>query len=111
MLLAMKIKVVMTVAALAAPVALTVAPVPVDRPSADSIFADIPAADYDYRVAGDFSLDGKPAVAPLRIMRLRRNLKVMNRHVTAGEYAACANAGACPRLRTAPSRPTAPWSG
>lgn len=98
MLLAMKIKVVMAVAALATPVALTVAPPSMDRPAADSIYADIPATDYKYRVAGDFSLDGKPAGAPLRSMRLRSNLKIMNRHVTAGEYAACVNEGACPSI-------------
>jgi formylglycine-generating enzyme required for sulfatase activity len=98
MLLAMKIKVVMAVAALAAPVALTVAPPSMDRPPADSIFADIPATDYKYRVAGDFSLDGKPAEAPLRSVRLRSGLKIMNRHVTASEYAACAGEGACPSI-------------
>jgi len=98
MFLAMKIKVVMTVAALATPVALTVAPVSVDRPGADSLFADIPAMDYAYRVAGDFSLNGKPAAAPVRSMRLPNNLKIMNRHVTASEYAACADEGACPSI-------------
>lgn len=98
MLLAMKLKLVMAVAALAAPVAMTVTPASMDRPAIDSIFADIPAADYRYRVAGDFSLDGKPADAPLRTMRLRSNLKIMNRHVTASEYAACADEGACPRI-------------
>jgi formylglycine-generating enzyme required for sulfatase activity len=98
MLLAMKIKVVMAVAALATPVALTVAPPAMDRPAADSIFAAVPATDYKYRVAGDFSLDGKPAEAPLQSVRLRSNLKIMNRHVTANEYAACVNEGACPSL-------------
>ena len=45
MFLAMKMKLVMAVAALAAPIALTVAPVPsVDRPAADYHFCQIAAA-------------------------------------------------------------------
>ena len=56
MFLAMKMKLAMAVAALAAPIALTVAPVPsVDRPAADSLFAEIAAAKFQYRLAGDFS--------------------------------------------------------
>ena len=99
MFLAMKMKLVMAVAALAAPIALTVAPVPsVDRPAADSLFAEIAAAKFQYRLAGDFSLEGKPAGAPLRDMRLQSRLKIMNRQVTAGEYAACAEEGACPSI-------------
>jgi formylglycine-generating enzyme required for sulfatase activity len=98
MLLALKIKAIMAVAALAAPVALAVAPTATDRRVADPIFADIPATNYQYRVAGDFSQDGKPAEAPLRNMRLRSDLKIMNRHVTASEYAACAREGACPSI-------------
>jgi formylglycine-generating enzyme required for sulfatase activity len=99
MLLALKLKAAMAAAALAAPVALAVAPASVDRPATDSIFAAIPATDYQYRVAGDFSLNGKPAEAPLRTIRQRSNLRIMNRHVTTGEYAACANEGACPPIQ------------
>ena len=99
MLLAMKIKVAATVAALASPIALTVAPAP---PTTDhavhSGITEISAATFDYRVAGDFSRDGKPVAAPQRVMRLGGSLKIMDRQVTAGEYAACANDGGCPRL-------------
>ena len=99
MFLAMNMKLAMAVAALAAPIALTVAPAPsVHQPAADSLFAEIAAAKFQYRLAGDFSLDGKPAGAPLRDMRLQSRLKIMNRQVTAGEYTACAEEGACPSI-------------
>jgi formylglycine-generating enzyme required for sulfatase activity len=99
MFLAMKMKLAMAVAALAAPIALTVAPAPsVHQPAADSLFAEIAAAKFQYRMAGDFSLDGKPAGAPLRDMHLQSRLNIMNRQVTAGEYTACAEEGACPSI-------------
>jgi len=99
MLLAMKIKVAITAAALASPVALTMAPVAsVGHRSADSAITEIAAKPFQYRVAGDFSRDGKPAEAPLREARLAGHIKIMNRQVTAGEYARCANDGGCPRI-------------
>lgn len=99
MLLAMKIKVAVTVAALVSPIALTVAPVPttVDQ-AANSGITEITAAKFEYRVAGDFSRDGRPAAAPLRAMRLGSTLKIMDRQVTSGEYSACADDGGCPRI-------------
>ena len=59
MLFAMKIKIAITLAALASPVALSVAPV--GRGSVDAGFTAIPARPFQYRMAGDFSRDGKPA--------------------------------------------------
>ena len=64
MLLAMKIKIAITLAALASPVALTVAPI--GPWHVDAGFTAIPARPFQYRMAGDFSRDGKPAEAPLR---------------------------------------------
>ncbi|WMT73459.1 SUMF1/EgtB/PvdO family nonheme iron enzyme [Bradyrhizobium sp. Ash2021] len=98
MLLAMKIKVAMTVAALASPLALTIAPVRSADDAINSELADIVATSFQYRAAGDFSHDGKPAEAPLRNERLTSKLKIMNRQVTAGEYAACVDDGGCPRI-------------
>lgn len=102
MLLAMKIKVAMTAAALASPIALTIAPVvPVgDRP-VNSEITEIAARPFQYRLAGDFSRDGKPAEAPLREMRLAGRIKIMNRQVTAGEYARCVEDGGCTRASNA----------
>jgi formylglycine-generating enzyme required for sulfatase activity len=97
MLFAMKLKVAATAAALAGPFAVT-AVVPVHEPPVASAFAEIEATSFQYRVAGDFSRDGKPVGAPLRDMRLDARLSIMKRQVTAGEYAACVSHGACPRI-------------
>jgi formylglycine-generating enzyme required for sulfatase activity len=100
MLLAMKIKVVFTAAALASPVALTMAPAPTVSPSpAASLITEIAARPFQYRVAGEFSRDGKPAEALLRETRLAGPIKIMNRQVTAGEYARCVDDGGCPRIQ------------
>ena len=54
MLLAMKIKIAITAAALASPVALTVAPVAsLGDPSVDAGLTPIAARPFQYRMAGD----------------------------------------------------------
>lgn len=112
MLLAMKIKVALTAAALASPIALTVAPVPtISDHAINSVFAEINAAKFAYRVAGDFSFEGKPATAPLRDLRLGGNLKIMDRQVTSDEYAACVDDGGCPRIPHASGTSDRPMVG
>ena len=112
MLFAMKIKVAATVAALASPIALTVAPVPPSAaPALHSGITEITAAHFEYRVAGDFSRDGRPAPAPLRAMQLGGSLKIMDRQVTSGEYAACADDGGCPRIPHAAAMADRPMVG
>jgi len=99
MLLAMKIKVAITAAALASPVALTIAPAPsVGHPPPGSEITEIAAKPFQYRVAGEFTRDGKPAESLLRETRLASPIKIMNRQVTAGEYARCVADGGCPRI-------------
>ena len=112
MLLAMKFKIAVAAAALASPIALTVAPPPsVHENSVNSGFVEIAASNFPYRVAGDFSLDGKPAQAPLRESRLQGNLKIMTRQVTAAEYAFCADDGGCPRIPRAVAMADRPMVG
>jgi formylglycine-generating enzyme required for sulfatase activity len=96
MLLAMNIKIAITLAALASPVAFTVAPV--HHGTVDAGFVGIAARPFQYRVAGDFSRDGKPAEAPLREVLISGGVKIMTRQVTSGEYARCADDGACLRI-------------
>ena len=110
MLLAMKIKVALTAAALASPIAVT-AVVPASDPQAVSDFASLKPASFQYRAAGDFSLDGKPAAAPLRDIRLGGSLKMMDRQVTSSEYAACANDGGCVRIPHASGMAERPMVG
>ena len=95
MLLAMKIKAAITAAALASPIALTIAPA---AQPIDSTITEIAAKPFQYRLAGDFSRDGRPATAPLRDARLAASIKIMNRQVTAGEYVRCTDDGGCPKL-------------
>ena len=95
MLSAMKIKAAITAVALASTIALTIAPAL--SPEFSGI-TEIAARPFPYRPAGDFSRDGKPAEAPLRTARLSASLKIMNRQVTAGEYARCADDGGCPKI-------------
>jgi formylglycine-generating enzyme required for sulfatase activity len=98
MLLAMKIKAAITAAVLASPIALTIAPVayPVN-----SEITEIAAKPFQYRLAGDFSRDGEPAQPLLRDVSLPASIKIMNRQVTAGEYARCADDGGCPKIPNA----------
>jgi len=109
MLLAMKIKVAITAAALASPVALTIAPIaPIDDRTVNSEVTEIAAKAFQYRGAGDFSRDGKPADAPLRDERLAGSIRMMNRQVTSAEYGRCSEDGGCPRIpyaRTMTDRP------
>jgi formylglycine-generating enzyme required for sulfatase activity len=102
MLLAMKIKVAMAVAALASPIAMTMTPAPLAVDAAQTDFVEIAATTFPYRVAGDFSRNGKPVEAPLRSERLAGKLKIMTRHVIAREYMECVNAGGCPRIAFPP---------
>jgi hypothetical protein len=46
----------------------------------DSTITEIAAKPFQYRLAGDFSRDGKPAEAPLRNAQLATSIKIMNRH-------------------------------
>ena len=108
MLLAMKIKAVITAAALASPIALTIAPV---AHPVDSAITEIAARPFQYRLAGDFSRNGKPAQAPLRNAQLASSIKIMNRQVTAGEYARCTEDGGCPKIPHASAMAERPMVG
>ena len=111
MLLTMKIKVVMACAALASPVALTVAPAQLNDRIDYSEFVEIVPARFQYRMAGEFSRDGKPVDAPLHDVQLTGGLKIMTRQVTAAEYAACADDGGCPRISRATAMADRPMVG
>jgi formylglycine-generating enzyme required for sulfatase activity len=112
MLFAMKIKIAVAVAALASPAALSITPfASVDDRPLGSVVTEIAAKSFSYRVAGDYSRDGKPAPAPLREMRLTGSIKIMNRQVTAGEYARCVDDGRCPRLPLASAMSDRPMVG
>lgn len=112
MLLAMKLKVAITAVALASPVALTMTPVAsIGHRDADAGITEIAARPFQYRSAGDFSRDGKPAEAPLREARLPGRLKIMTSQVTSREYARCIDDGGCPRIPHAAAMADRPMVG
>ncbi len=110
MLLAMKLKAVLTVAALVGPFAMT-AVTPSDTLPAAQEFAALKAEKFSYRMAGDFSRDGKPIAAPLRRIKLGSSLAIMTRQVTAAEYARCVDDGGCPRVPQAAAADDMPMVG
>ena len=95
MLIALKLKAAALGVAMMAPiVATSLTP---SIPRIDGMVA-LTSATFNYRKAGDFSRDGKPALNPLRELRLADGLAIMKNQVTAAEYARCMADGACPRV-------------
>lgn len=109
MLIAIKLKLAVAAGLLAAPVMLhSLAPAAI---ATDTEFAEISPADFNYRMAGDFSRSGRPVEGPHATARLATRLKIMKRQVTVAEYRRCVEAGACPRIATADARPDTPMVG
>jgi len=52
---------------------------------------------FRYRASGEFTRDGKPAMAPMVTITMRQTLAVMRHQVTAADYQRCIEAGACQR--------------
>jgi formylglycine-generating enzyme required for sulfatase activity len=85
-------------AALVAILAATVA-----APGANTVAARIEAPavaalaprPFFYRLAGEFSRDGRSANAPLRIAHLERQLTIMTHQVSAADYQRCVRERAC----------------
>jgi formylglycine-generating enzyme required for sulfatase activity len=50
---------------------------------------------FYYRLAGEFTRDGKPVNAPLRMAQLDRTLTIMTHQVTAADYQRCVRDRAC----------------
>jgi formylglycine-generating enzyme required for sulfatase activity len=102
MLVAFKLKIALACAAgLAGPFA--VAPLLSDlprhevAPSEQSIIDVKPGAMF-YRVAGDFTQSGKPAEAPLSMLRFVTPLTIMKHQVSSADYQACVDDGGCRAL-------------
>lgn len=109
MLVLMKVKIAMLAGALTAPIlATTLAPTP---PHDQDGAVRLTSTSFNYRSAGDFSRDDRPVEGPLRNLRLRSDLLVMKRQVTAAEYLRCADEGACPRVAAAAGAQDVPVVG
>jgi len=98
MLLAFKLKLALACAAgLAGP--LAVAPLVSDlsnsRVAGAPAIVELSPGSVSYRVAGDFTRSGKPAEAPLTRLHLAAPLAIMTHQVSAADYQACVDDGAC----------------
>ena len=108
MLLAIKFKLAVMAAILAAPVMQAMVPAPrADGPE----LVTIAPAEFGYRMAGDFSRAGRPVEGPRMTQTLPRKLAIMKRQVTVAEYRRCVEAGACPKINLGDARPDTPVVG
>jgi formylglycine-generating enzyme required for sulfatase activity len=114
MLIAFKIKLVLAcMAGLAGPLAvaplLPGAGIRGDGNGVEQAMVEVRAGQVAYRVAGDFTANGKQAAAPLRQIRFDKPLAIMKHQVSAADYQACVDAGACrpfdPGVTIAADRP------
>ncbi|HXI07968.1 MAG: SUMF1/EgtB/PvdO family nonheme iron enzyme [Bradyrhizobium sp.] len=65
---------------------------------AEQAIVEVRAGNIAYRVAGDFTRNGKLAAAPLRQVRFDRPLAIMKHQVSSADYQACVDDGACRAL-------------
>ena len=103
MLIAFKLKLVLAcVAGLAGP--LAIAPLLSDagiRGGANGTgqaLVEVRAGNVAYRVAGDFTRNGKQAAAPLRQITFEKPLLIMKHQVSAADYQACVDDNGCRAL-------------
>src|SRR5215470_12044855 len=94
MLIAFKLKLAFAcVAGLAGP--LAVAPLLSDAElrggasGTEQVVVEVRAGNVAYRVAGDFTRDGKQAAAPLRQITFDKPLAIMKHQVSSADYQAC----------------------
>lgn len=99
MIFAVKLKIALAAAALAGPVAMSTVMPPhsgsAGRGVATPPLVEIAPGSFAHRAAGDFSRDGRPANAPMVAVRIDHAVSIMARQVTAAEYRACVDDGAC----------------
>jgi formylglycine-generating enzyme required for sulfatase activity len=110
MLIGLKLKGAAMGVALVGPLLATTL-APLAKPPAVEGFVRLPPAAFAYRVAGDFSRDGKPVANPQRELMLSQQLTIMKNQVTAAEYSKCVADGACPRASAPNGSPDAPIVG
>jgi formylglycine-generating enzyme required for sulfatase activity len=109
MLIALKIKLAVMAAIVAAPVAMHSVP-PVSHADGPELVTIAPSA-FSYRMAGDFSRGGRPVDAPRVTENLPRKLEIMKHQVSVDEYRRCIVAGACPKINLADARADTPVVG
>ena len=109
MLIALKIKLAVMAAVLAAPVVMH--SVESGSRTDDPDLVTLAPVAFSYRVAGDFSRGGRPVEGPRVTESLPRKLAIMKRQVTVAEYRRCIAAGGCPKINLADARADTPVVG
>jgi formylglycine-generating enzyme required for sulfatase activity len=106
MLIAFKFKLVLAcVAGLAGP--LAVAPLLPDAGirgganGTEQTVVEVRAGNAAYRVAGDFTRNGRQAAAPLRQVSFEKPIAIMKHQVSSADYQACVDDGRCRALERA----------
>src|SRR5262245_64957088 len=64
----------------------------------EQAIVEVRAGNVAYRVAGDFTRDGKQAAAPLRQVTFGKPLHIMKHQVSAADYQGCVDDGSCRAL-------------
>jgi formylglycine-generating enzyme required for sulfatase activity len=98
MLTAFKLKLALAcVAGLATPMAVAplVAGLSTHGALEEPPVVEIAAGSLSYRVAGDFTRDGRQAEAPMRTLRFAKPLAIMQQQVSSSDYQLCVQDGAC----------------
>ena len=98
MLLIVKAKVAIKSVVLVAPVAFALGGAGVAPPPlVPATTVSVAAGSFQYRVAGDFALEGRPVNAPRHDYRVVQSLTFMKTQVSAAEYDRCVADKACER--------------
>src|SRR5690348_7919214 len=101
MLLALKIKIAAAAmaAGLAGPAVLVATAPEPGGAAGGSELVTVAAGAARYRLAGEFTRDGRPVAAPLDTYAADAPIRAMRRQVTAGEWRRCVAAGGCPSVK------------
>ena len=98
MLLIVKAKVAIKSVVLVAPVAFALGGAGIAPPPLVPVTTvSVAAGSFQYRVAGDFALEGRPVNAPRHDYRVAQSLTFMKTQVSAAEYDRCVADKACER--------------
>jgi formylglycine-generating enzyme required for sulfatase activity len=95
MLIASNIKLAMTAAAFASPLAIFPGLLGHTEHDDRPALVELQPGTLQYRVAGEFTSAGKPAEAPMVAVRIARPFAIMRTQVTASDYQRCVEERAC----------------
>jgi formylglycine-generating enzyme required for sulfatase activity len=98
MLMVSNIKLAMTAAAFASPLAIFAGLLGLTERDERPALVELRPGTVQYRLAGEFTRAGKPAEAPMVAVRIARPFAIMKTQVTASDYQRCVEEGICKPL-------------